>query len=770
MATSIFFNGRLISVPGSYSEVDASGLESVGLGAVGIVAVLGTAEGGRPVSDMSEVSDLLRFNKPEAARQTFRSGDLREVMDMLFAPGKDPDILGGAVEVVAMKCNPATQSLATLANAQGNAMDLSSKDFGAFTEQVNIAIGTGTTQGKLITVKFEDVTESGDDIGGDTLFTLYYRSGSTGFDTMVAQVEADGSIKATGTRASVGKDADIGTQMLTNASIEVVSSSGSDTTQTATIYGLSATGAAQQEKLVLNGLTARVGTLTFSKVYGIRLSAATVGNVTVRPSPAGTAILVITAGGFSKGMTLCDYCYGNNATFSIAADGATTKTLIVAGKNANGADQVEKVVLTGSTPVAGILGWSSITGLALVDVEAARTVTLTIVAARANASVHTTIQKAADYFNSRSTTVAGPTTYGFIFSVQTSKVTMPLTELDVTVSAVTCRNVALAFYADLQACIDWLNDNSQFIEAAKSSGATGGAPSNTTNPVFLSGGIEGTALASHYQSALNLLKRTRVNSIVLLTADPAVHAALDAHCAYMGGIGRNERDGFVGLLNADLDALGSKTELKSQLVDLNTRHIRACGQSIERYNTAGERQEFGPMFTAAVAAGMQSGAPVGTSLTFKYANVLSFKQDSSWNPVDDAEEMVQAGLLFLEQVEGVGRRWVRNVTTHRSSNNLAFIEGSVNAAVNFSAYNFRTNMEFAVGKKGFSGTVNAAKGVAINTLGLLVDAGILVAWRSLAIELILDVLEVAVEMAPVIPVNFVKNTLHLVTIRQSAAA
>jgi hypothetical protein len=131
--------------------------------------------------------------------------------------------------------------------------------------------------------------------------------------------------------------------------------------------------------------------------------------------------------------------------------------------------------------------------------------------------------------------------------------------------------------------------------------------------------------------------------------------------------------------------------------------------------------------------------------------------------------MVQAGLLFLEQVEGVGRRWVRNVTTHLSTDNIAFVEGSVNEAVNFAAFNFRTNMEFAVGKKGFSGTVNGAKGVAINTLGLLVDAGVLVTWRSLSIELVVDVLEVSVEIAPVIPINFVKNTLHLVTVRQAAA-
>ena len=52
-ASTIFFNGLLISRPGSYSVVDARGLEAIGLGASGIVALIGTAEGGRPVSDMS---------------------------------------------------------------------------------------------------------------------------------------------------------------------------------------------------------------------------------------------------------------------------------------------------------------------------------------------------------------------------------------------------------------------------------------------------------------------------------------------------------------------------------------------------------------------------------------------------------------------------------------------------------------------------------------------------------------------------------------------
>ena len=68
----------------------------------------------------------------------------------------------------------------------------------------------------------------------------------------------------------------------------------------------------------------------------------------------------------------------------------------------------------------------------------------------------------------------------------------------------------------------------------------------------------------------------------------------------------------------------------------------------------------------------------------------------------------------------------------------------------------------------FAGTVNAAKGVAVGTLGLLRDANVIVASRSLDVELLVDVLEVSCEISPVIPINFVKNTIHLVTIQQSA--
>jgi len=774
-ASSVFFNGRVIRTPGSYSRVDASGLEQVGLSAAGIVAVLGEAEGGTPVSAITETSDFIRLTKPEQARELFRSGPLREVADMLFSPSKDPDILGGATEVVAMKVNPATRSAASLPNAYGDAIDLESTDYGAMTSQVNAMVVAGTNKGKLITITFEDRVESVDDLGGDAMFSLKYVDSGTGWDTMTSEVESGGAVVCKGELDELGLDGEITAQPIGASVMSVASAGAGDIGQQVVIYGLNAAGtAAVSETLVLNGVADVVGVVPMLKVAGARVIGTTAGVVTVSDTvPA--VILTIAAGvNLTAGLVACDDMYVGADTLDIVASGATTKDLVLIGLSKTGGAQLEQITLTGAVEVNGVAEWSEIQYIAQGDVEAGITVTHSAEAARTVPATQTTLQKVADYFNARSRTPAG-TTYGFILTMVTGLTSFNPDDLDTTTGAggaVDCLSPAEpSYYADQWAIVDWVTNNSQYVTAAVSAGSIGGAPDNTPAPVFLSGGIEGVTIAQSWQDALNLLKQVRVNSIVVLTSTPAVHAALDAHCAYMCGIGRSERDGFVGLMNAAGTDLASKTEIKSQIVDLNTRHIRAFAQAIGRYNTSLEREEFDPCYQAAVAAGMQAGSSVGTSLTFKYFDVLSIRQAGGvggWNPTDDSEEMIAAGLCFLENVDGVGRRCVRNITTHLSTNNMAFTEGSVNEAVNYACYNLRTNLEIAVGKKGFAGTINATKGVAVNTLGLQIDEKILVAWMSLGVDLAVDVLEVGVQIAPVIPINFVPTTVHLVTIQQQA--
>jgi hypothetical protein len=766
-ASTIFFNGRLIGTPGSYSEVDARGLEAIGLGASGIVALIGTAQGGKPVTAMSSPDDFIRITRPGQERDHFRSGDLYEGVPIAFAPANDEEIQAGAQEVICMKTNPSTQSTVTLPNSEGNAVDLTSRDYGAHTEQVNISVASGTVQGKLVTIVFEDITEPVDDLGGDDLFTLQYADGGTeGWDTMTAEVLAGGGTSCDGTRDTGGLDGDIGTTLAAPGAIEVVSSAAD--TNWCTVYGLENTsGNPISERLQLNGTTAVPGTKTFGAgdVLGVKIDGTHAGTVSVRPSGGGSDVFTVTTGtdteaGLVRGIGM----FVSGSAVTIVGDGATTKDLIIVGTGSTGAELLEKLTLNGTTPVVGTGNFTKITALVLGDVEAAVTVTTSAEAAATTAAVQDTLQKMADYYNAR---VEGSA--GFTFTLITGQTSFDPDNLDISVSAVNCFSPAEpGFKADLYTFIDWLNQNSQFISAARSSGATGGAPSNTTAPVFLSGGIDGVATQSEYQTALDLLKQVRANTLVPLTSDPAVHSAAGSHCVYMGGIGRNERDCVVGLKNTAQTGLATKTEIKSQIQALNSRHVRAVAQDITRYNVAGERTIFDPAFRAIVVAGMQAGSDVGTPLTYKYEDSLAFAQDSSWNPTDDSEEMIQAGLMFAESVEGLGRRWVRNITTHLSSSNLAYTEGSVNEATNYATYNFRTAMEIAVGKKGFSGTINGAKGVAIGILDSLVDEEVLTQWRSLNIDSVLDALEVGAEIAPVLPINFVKNTMHLVTIRQTA--
>lgn len=769
IATSIFFNGRVISVPGGYSEVDASGLDTVSLGATGIVAVLGTAVGGIPVSAITEAKDIPSFGSAELAARSFRSGQLLDVINMLFSPAKDPDIPAGVVQYVPMKVNPATQSTGVLTNIDGPAIDLTSRDYGAFTEQITVDVQDGTTEGKLLTITFEDIVESVDDLGGETLGSLRYVPGPNGYDTATATVDAAGNTTVNATRTSLGLDNQLDNP-ITNVAAEIVSDNAADVGMTVELFGLVG-GAPTIEVLTLNGTTVVPGTVVWDagELLGVRITGTTAGVTTVREiGGGGVDVFTVPAGADpEEGLITCDNCFVQQDSITLVSSGASTQNVILFGRDVAGGTVSEVVALTGTTPVVSAADtYAFIDVIVLGDVEAAQTITASVVAAQALAAVQNTILKVFDFFNAKQQITAGPTTEGFIFTLSTGTTTFNPANFDQSLTPTSILDPAdFDYTADLFAIISWINQNSQLISAAKSTGATG-VPDNTPSPVQLAGGIEGIATFQQYQDALNLLKKKRVNSIVDLSGDPAVAAALDAHCALMGGIGRSERDGFVGVLNGTFDDVPTKDAYKSAIVDLNTRHLRAFGQAIERFNPNGERQEYLPPFLGALAAGAQAGSPVGVSLTHKFMNVLGFRQHSTWNPVDDAEEMITAGACFLENVEGVGRRIKRNITTHLSSNNIAFVEASVNEAVNFAVFNFRTNLEFIVGKRGFSGTIAATRSNATATLGLLVDALVIVGFRNLDVDLVLDVMDVSVELAPVIPINFVRIVVHLVTLAQ----
>src|SRR3972149_118214 len=181
-ATQLFFNGRLTARPGAYSKVDASGFDQAGLGASGIVALLGMAVGGKP-SPAAAIprDDLQRATNTSQVRRLFRSGDLLEMAFPLFTPAKDPEIQAGAQQIVFVKVNPAGRPQADFNTADGAALRLLSADYGAFTTQIKVTIANATSGGgKLVTIDFEDDQEVFDLLGNTAKFTLTYNGGAAG--------------------------------------------------------------------------------------------------------------------------------------------------------------------------------------------------------------------------------------------------------------------------------------------------------------------------------------------------------------------------------------------------------------------------------------------------------------------------------------------------------------------------------------------------------------------------------------------------------------
>lgn len=760
MATSIFFGGRRINIPGAYSVIDASSLAGVSPGAVGIVALIGTAEGGKPLSVDSEFSDATR---PEKIIQRYRSGDLRIAGQFAFDPSNDDAIPGGAQRVVAVKVNPATQSEATLADDNAvDAAELLSVDYGQFTEQISIEVAAGTAQGKKYTIVFEGTTEEFDNVGGSAIFDALYTPGAEGFDTAIGTLNATNFTVAS-TKAELGLDTERAADIPAPGVVDVVSSAVGDTTQSITIYGLNALNVPIKEVIALNGTTNVQGALAFTSITGVRLSAAAVGTITVSDFPVTTTLFSLAPAVLTRGLVLTTNTPAAGvATVSIDVD--TAVDVVVRGLNANGVEVAERFDMTtgNTTPVVGVVAFASIIQIELGDVPAARTITLSINAVNTSHSVFTTVQRLVDKLN---------TLDGFTANALASNATTFLM-VDADYNVAPARPapsllVAASFYADLFALIEAVSEGSAFIDVSRS---TGGSlpPANTVGPVFLQGGSEGVPTITEWQTAFNLLKKRRVNIIVPLTSDAAVHALLASHLVQRAGKLRSEANGYVGLGDVD-DEADTKSNIKSRIQSLGTRHISATGQEPKRFHPdTGEAVFWPPYMFAAIAAGMQAGSPIGEPLTHKRPAVTAIRQHSSWTVEDDAEEMIDAGLMMAENVDGLGIRWIRSITTHLADDNVVFTEMSANESANTAVFEFRRAMEQRIGQRGLSGSLASIKGLAQDVLERLIDDEIIVAFKSLTVEQIADVFPISVEIAPVLPVNFIPITVHLVAIRAAA--
>ena len=134
--------------------------------------------------------------------------------------------------------------------------------------------------------------------------------------------------------------------------IEIVSSSAADTTQTVTIYGTvtGSTTVVTSETVTLTGAT-EVPTVivAWQNILGIELSAATVGNITVREASGDQTVTTITSGVLSAGVATQTLLNAYGSIPRHDASGASTSPVGIVGKTQSGSSISSVAALNGST-------------------------------------------------------------------------------------------------------------------------------------------------------------------------------------------------------------------------------------------------------------------------------------------------------------------------------------------------------------------------------------------------------------------------------------
>ncbi len=334
------------------------------------------------------------------------------------------------------------------------------------------------------------------------------------------------------------------------------------------------------------------------------------------------------------------------------------------------------------------------------------------------------------------------------------------------------RTTAYVATANLQAIVDWFNSVGEgFVTATRQAGA-GTVPANLAF-TYLSGGSDGVVTNTEWSNALVTLQSEDVQWVVPVTSDAAIHAMVDAHCAYMSTVARNERRAIVGTATgtSDADAITAAKALNSDRTSLV--HL-----GFYDYNASGALVLQPPYIMAAMIAGAFSGVNPGTPLTNKTLKVRGLERVLR-NPTD-TDVLINGGVLAVESTPG-GYKVVKSISTWLTNRNYNRVEVSTGVALDFVARNVRDALDVLRGEKATPILLSRAVEIARSTLTELARAepqgpGVITgdadnpAFKNIKASLEGDVVRVEFQCSPVIPANYILVSIFAVPYSGTATA
>lgn len=374
-----------------------------------------------------------------------------------------------------------------------------------------------------------------------------------------------------------------------------------------------------------------------------------------------------------------------------------------------------------------------------------------------------TVQQLVDRINSHEGFVA--TTVAGAVLVKTVNGLDGVTALDVKTSAKTVT-------ADIAALIAWFNSNAEGFVTAKRAANAVAAPKNISD-TYMAGATDPAVVLQDWMDAIDVLDSVDVQHIVALSADAAVHSALDAHCVFMSDAGRKERRAYVG------PALGlTVAEAKQLPRTLSSHRTALCWPG--HYDTdldSGERVLLPPYMTAVHVAGGFAGLNPGNSMTNKAIRVQGLELNPSFPA--DTDALIESGVLTFESTPR-GIKVCRSISTWLENDNFNRVEISTGIATDFVVRAVREALEPLVGSKASPAILDRAASVVETVLmtlarpepggpGVIVGDALNPAYQNIQCSIAGDVLNVAFECSPVVPVNFVALAVSVVPYQGSVA-
>lgn len=348
--STVRVGGRNIATPGGYSESDLTGAQTPSIVDSGVIALIGDAIGGEP-GVVQEFDNLDAIKRAFTEVGTTDNPNITFFARLLYNGNGDSRISGAPQRVLIVKTNPDTQSTGVLQGGAGPLINLTSEDYGAQTNQINVTVTNSLTGGGIdLLIKKGSTIESESNLGGSPVMSI--KKDLTGFGAPLSNgswnVDVDPAlgIDVNFTQpfdGELGVTSEVQAGWVGTVVATVVSTSASDTYQSVIVYGIDGSNVPVTETIVLDGLTPVATTQVFAKITGAEVQGLTVGDVTIEDATANVVVTFDTAAQQWTALPLA-------GKLDVRSSGADIgQVVVITGRNAAGSTIVNSVVLNGGT-------------------------------------------------------------------------------------------------------------------------------------------------------------------------------------------------------------------------------------------------------------------------------------------------------------------------------------------------------------------------------------------------------------------------------------